>query len=65
MEKLIKIQAESAYISCDTVVPEKKAVKVLTEIRKNFSHLKARHAAKYSASDKLVVKTAVYNPELF
>ena len=60
-EKLIHIKAESECYSVYMIVPEKKAVSVLEDIRDGFSdfidHRKIR--------DKLTVQTCVHNPTLF
>lgn len=60
MEKIIHIHAKCAAFEIFEQVPEKKSVKRLIKIRSMF-----QGACKHfkTATDKLVVKTIVVNPE--
>lgn len=60
MERLIHISAKSEIYSVFELVPEKKAVKRLLNIKKSFEFLNSRTRMQH----KLVVNTCVHNPEL-
>lgn len=60
MEKIIHIHAKCEAFEIWEQVPEKKAVRRLINIRKNFTNLKNR--SQYY-NDSLIVKTLVVNPE--
>jgi hypothetical protein len=60
MEKFIHIHAKCKAFEIFELMPEKKAVKRLVNIKKNFINLKNR--IQFS-DDSLVVKTIVVNPE--
>lgn len=61
MKRLIHIHAKCESFEIFEQVPEKIAVKRLTNIRNSFSSLKSRVGR---GDDKLLVKTCVVNPEL-
>ena len=58
MEKIIHIHAKCEAFEIWEQVPEKRAVRRLINIRKNFTNLKNRFR-----NDNLTVKTIVVNPE--
>ena len=60
MEKIIHIHAKCKSFEIFEQVPEKKAVRRLVNIRKNFINLKNRIVF---YDDELLVKTIVVNPE--
>lgn len=62
-EIFIHIKAESKYLSVSEILPEKKAVARLVDIRDNFTYMKKRFDEK--GEEKLAVSTCVHNPKLF
>lgn len=61
MSRFIHIKAVSDIFSVNEIVPEKKAVKRLEQIRDHFMYMNSRS----KNDNKLIVKTCVHNPTIF
>jgi len=59
-EIFIHVKAESRLMSVNAIVPESKCIRILEDIRDNFSKANAR----WGNNDLLSVKTCVHNPTL-